>query len=1106
MTPGLLLYAQGDDSGSPSTLYVPSGVLPSAEHLAHLEHVAAELGSQGATKSAGGGPKGGVSLPGGPWSSAIGEFEDLLWLVAYVAKAPSSTNVDIVRKQLLQGVLEAAKNEVESAADDWLARVARRAFAGATEAGALAGAAAHEGVEHEGARAVAAALQIPLAELEAGAHELIEAVDTLANLKSNAASLLQEHKVAWRRIGQLCSPERAERAKMRFCSDGVHAEREHVLKNFVPTMARIGLDLQRPIQRLWEGERDVARLMAGVRQVSGGAEAEADAVEIMAGVVRYAEDRALDTDADVNDPDFKEEQAARALKNFDGLLKAVAEMAYARKEDGSWDDTWQTGRSSLEEILKDLEARGVLISKAVHSVLQGQKDIPTLTVGLDNVDTCMVHRLLEYCAATRSDAPRLGPLRNARTAAALKELAHARRNLHSNAEGFFTVNRPLMLRGARLCSEASAAEGSALCEGGLAAQRQHFLAQHADRWQRHGWQLKAPLQRLWNGERNIDRLLAGIDPNSAVVVRELFKLLAPRDLEAPPSASPSTNPSAPSAPSAPARPSRPAMDEASLVAEIAALAAAGDGAEAEQRREKLQTGALAALEGGALQLPVLLMWQGERSAGPLFEELPQESRARYLMKKVMAAVHSQEHQPNSPVPAVAPVAAFRQHPAVSFPVVGTPPHGFPSMGFSPWGIQAGIQAGWDPSYPRPYGAGLSQWDRMTPSSPATTPPRGTSPPPPLSGESQPTHSVAGHPHNAGISAVDHPQAPAPAQPAGSANSGSERSSKWLTPGDAGEKHPGSSDRDQPRQPVSEDQHTKLKLSALRSADPSAPSKRPEAEPGSNPPPAPPPEHAPKAPAAAPQPGELRMLEPDDLLTVLDAEGKAVLLGEGGSGKVYKAWFAHGNCHVAKKELVASGQASTADVELMMREARLMGQLRHEHLTPVIGVCAVRGHWCICSELMERGDLFKLIKAGDPEVRWAARGQGLALAAARGLKHLHERSPTVVHGDLKSPNIFVNDAWVGKIGDLGASKIKQHTYLSTCHMQVGPSAAARLLWARPIDFHVTKCSLRRAPLARGKVESSMRPIGPSPPDSPCAWSSCIQRVSLSRPLLEEPWGH
>lgn len=55
---------------------------------------------------------------------------------------------------------------------------------------------------------------------------------------------------------------------------------------------------------------------------------------------------------------------------------------------------------------------------------------------------------------------------------------------------------------------------------------------------------------------------------------------------------------------------------------------------------------------------------------------------------------------------------------------------------------------------------------------------------------------------------------------------------------------------------------------------------------------------------------------------------------------------------------------------------------------------------------------------------------MALDVAKGMNYLHSSHPTIVHRDLKSPNLLVDKNWVVKVSDFGMSRLKHHTFLSS----------------------------------------------------------------------------
>jgi serine/threonine protein kinase len=75
--------------------------------------------------------------------------------------------------------------------------------------------------------------------------------------------------------------------------------------------------------------------------------------------------------------------------------------------------------------------------------------------------------------------------------------------------------------------------------------------------------------------------------------------------------------------------------------------------------------------------------------------------------------------------------------------------------------------------------------------------------------------------------------------------------------------------------------------------------------------------------------------------------------------------------------------------------------------------------CIASEYCARGSLLDVLRAAAADPGAAAaltwrRTLDMALGGATGMLHLHTRSPQVIHRDLKSPNLLVDDNWRVKV--------------------------------------------------------------------------------------------
>ncbi len=60
---------------------------------------------------------------------------------------------------------------------------------------------------------------------------------------------------------------------------------------------------------------------------------------------------------------------------------------------------------------------------------------------------------------------------------------------------------------------------------------------------------------------------------------------------------------------------------------------------------------------------------------------------------------------------------------------------------------------------------------------------------------------------------------------------------------------------------------------------------------------------------------------------------------------------------------------------------------------------------------------------------AIRTHHVSVSVAKGMQYLHSRQPPILHLDLKSPNILVDDKWRVKIADFGLARVRRNTLVS-----------------------------------------------------------------------------
>ncbi|KAF8766047.1 hypothetical protein HU200_007892 [Digitaria exilis] len=146
-----------------------------------------------------------------------------------------------------------------------------------------------------------------------------------------------------------------------------------------------------------------------------------------------------------------------------------------------------------------------------------------------------------------------------------------------------------------------------------------------------------------------------------------------------------------------------------------------------------------------------------------------------------------------------------------------------------------------------------------------------------------------------------------------------------------------------------------------------------------------------------------------------------LIGTGGFGEVYKAKLKDGSVVAVKKLMYFTGQGDrefTAEMETI-------GKIKHRNLVPLLGYCKIGDERLLVYEYMKNGSLDVILHERaktDVHLDWTARKK-IAIGSARGLAFLHHSCiPHIIHRDMKSSNVLLDDNLDAYVSDFGMARL------------------------------------------------------------------------------------
>ncbi|EPS58804.1 hypothetical protein M569_16009, partial [Genlisea aurea] len=175
--------------------------------------------------------------------------------------------------------------------------------------------------------------------------------------------------------------------------------------------------------------------------------------------------------------------------------------------------------------------------------------------------------------------------------------------------------------------------------------------------------------------------------------------------------------------------------------------------------------------------------------------------------------------------------------------------------------------------------------------------------------------------------------------------------------------------------------------------------------------------------------------------LLEFESK---VASGSYGDLYKGFYR--SQEVAIKIIKAERVKEEVQNEFA-QEVYIMRKVRHKNVVQFIGACTRLPNLCIVTEFMHGGSLYDFLHKQRGSFKLPTLLK-VAIDVSKGMNYLHQNN--IIHRDLKTANLLMDENDVVKVGDFGVARVKAQTGVMTAETGTYRWMAPEVIEHKPYD--------------------------------------------------------